>query len=371
MLDPECLLPPDSVLYNGASGYEMANQYPALYGKAMAETLGPEFLIASQVGFAGMEKYAAIAWPEKPSSRADPHGTIRMAKLCLAGVPLTGPAFPVPQLGNPAGQNEFIRELGLASASGLMMQTLEVSKLPAPAPPELIKTLKVLGEIHARLFPYLNSLARGQDGSPLILPPALLDPGNRDWYRPGDEFMLGGSILVAPGFSQGAKHWVRFPPGKWVHLETLAMYREGVAEVKPQSGPLMFLREGEILPVFSKSFQTLAGAGPKGAQPGPLDQEITLIWLAGADAQFTLFDGGQVCAHWQMDRITLGISGGQKRSYHWRLLWAPTPLSVYLNGAKLDGSRWKYQDRTGILTIPGVSGPEAEVVVVLKMITIP
>lgn len=356
LLDPAGLPPPDAILYNGAGGDEARNLFPLIYARAMKSHLGPEVLLAAGTGFAGMEKDVALVWPLPWSASPDlPRELLSLLAQGLGGLPTAGPQVP-PSLSDPKALSDFPDRLRVGTVCGLM-NLPPVFRGSAPAAgPELVKTVATLAEIHARLLAYLYSLTTAPDkDGPMLSPVALLEPENGSWDRNSGQFLVGEALMAATGEK------VSFPAGRFVDLESLALYQAGTYEIPPGPGPRMFLREGQILPVFSKAFHTLAGPEGPDRRRGSLNNEITLIWISGASADFTLFDGAQISAAWGLSTIALRVRGGQPRPYAWRVLWCPPPEAVFVNGRKVGPGAWRFQEASGVLTVPGLQGPDLSV----------
>jgi hypothetical protein len=295
-----------------------------------------------------------------------------MLNLGMSGVPVTGPGRP-PRISGGASYNTAARGLPAAGAlSPLFILPFGISdaQITPGAGPDSIKAVKDLADMHVRLFPYIYSLAVRQsaEGNPAIQSPLLRYPGGEAWYEAGDQYLLGESLLVVANGSEGNKtRRVRFPPGRWMRLASLKIFRGGEREAPADSrGPLLFLSEGAILPLFEEIFHTFSEAEAESIKTGSPGRDLTLMWISGPSAVFTLYDGTRLSARRVAESIMLKSSGPAERSFTWRVFDCGPPLAVFQNSIRLDESQWDYQERSRVLTIMDVPGPKAEVEVVLK-----
>jgi alpha-D-xyloside xylohydrolase len=373
LLGDDCLVPPDSVLYNGDPGLVLRNVYPLLYAKAVSEILGPDRAVFSKRGFAGMERFVPLAWPERLTDGNGGDDLERalagMLNLSVSAIPAGGPGRADP--GPAASFSSQVRAMGPASASPLFI--LPEAVIPhnkTGASGDLQKEARNLAEMHVRLLPCLYSLVtmQEQDGYPIIQSPALANPGDADAYKAKDQYLLGSGLLVAAASRPGqARQSVYFPPGRWVSLESLAVYRQGVADVPRDSErPLLFLGEGRLLPLYATPFQTLEPVKIKSIPAGALDDEITMMWVSGEPAALALFDGTRVSVRRVGDSIMVKSAGKVKRDFVWRILDCDPALAVFINQIKAAEAQIEYQPRARILTISDVPGPAYDMEVVVK-----
>ncbi|MFO8058758.1 MAG: glycoside hydrolase family 31 protein, partial [bacterium] len=373
VLDPDCILPPDAELYNNQSGYAMRNLYPEIYGRALQGSFEDEVRIASSVGYTRMETVASMAWPEH---RASGTGQDTLQEEVRNGV---GPAMAGVQASSayppsriPAGsesQESMLLSAGLGSMFPLFFLPPELGDYSEKNSGRPIKKLAKMSRTHARLFPYFYSLADKsvREGTPVAFHLALLG-GDDLFYEICDQFMLGESLLVA--FPEGpgrGETTVRFPDGRWINLGDISVFKSGRHQVA-FSGlrPLLFLREGHILPLFDEAFQTLSAGEDSKENHAPLDRDITINWLAGEPAGFSLFDGAGISARQSADSMVVRVSGGLARRYSLRLLDCDKPVEIRINGNSLPSSAWSYTERSRVLQVPGLKGPDLEAVMVME-----
>jgi alpha-glucosidase len=106
-----------------------------------------------------------------------------------------------------------------------------------------------------RLLPYIYSYAweASRTGLPLVRPLALEfpdDPASLD--APGDEYLFGRELLVAPVLNEGVTNRsVYFPPGRWYDWDTGCEYAGGQTWIvaAPQNRIPVAVRAGAIIPL--------------------------------------------------------------------------------------------------------------------------
>lgn len=372
VLSPDILVPPDSVLYNGESGYVMRNLFPLVYASAVAEALGEETMIFSRLGFSGMEKFVAGVWPtlEYPGWSGE-YAKLRLARV--TGTSMSG--SPIPFIGLP-WTNSFSAkgELRLIESQGLGPYLFLPRKISAVERYQerglgFLKDVKNIAEMQSRLFPYYYSLINNAESrEPVMRPLAVLDPTRPNLYRVRDQYLVGGGLFVVPSGRLITKdRMVHFPPGRWLDLTDLSEHQEGeqsIATARPQT--LLFLSQGQILPLFAEPFDTFSETSGLEARKGVMDGDMVLYWLFGPQANLTLFDGARASVRMAGESIQIRISGGPARDYSFRIFSCPPPVAVYLGGLRLPPSEWEYLSRSRVLTLSGLAGPEVEAEIVVK-----
>jgi hypothetical protein len=218
-----------------------------------------------------------------------------------------------------------------------------------------------------RLMPYIYSYAwqASQRGLPLVRPLALeypQDPGSV--ATPGDEYLFGRELLVAPVLYEGqSNRRVYFPPGTWVDWDMGYDYAGGREWVvaAPQNRIPVAVRAGAIIPM---------GPDMKYTGEKPWDP-LTLEVFPSGDSDFTLYsDDGRSFAYQQGHFTTTRFSCEVARSgrslrfdvdesnkeftptrmrarFHLR----ETPIMVALNGIKVAAADWSWDREARILTV--------------------
>ncbi|QUD87236.1 glycoside hydrolase family 31 protein [Phenylobacterium montanum] len=121
--------------------------------------------------------------------------------------------------------------------------------------PEVTETIAGLIKLRAWLTPYLYDLVwrYRQDFQPIVRPTFLDFPEDPNCWREGDDFLLGGSLLVAPVVEPGvSEREVYLPAGtSWYDLWTGKAFEGGQAVRRPAdwARPIAFAAEGAVIPV--------------------------------------------------------------------------------------------------------------------------
>jgi alpha-glucosidase len=228
-------------------------------------------------------------------------------------------------------------------------------------------------QLRYRLLPYIYSYAweASQDGLPLMRPLALEFPDDpQSVATPGDEYLFGRELLVAPVLFEGqTNRKVYFPPGKWIDWDYGYEYaggREWVVAAPPNRIPVA-VRAGAIIPLAPDMMNT----GEK-----PWDPLTLEVFPSGASG-FTLYrdDGASfgycrgeytvthIAAEATGHSVRLTIDESNKRfapsSYCLRLHLGQNPASVQLAGAAAPRTRvgevaageWSWDAEDRVLTM--------------------
>jgi alpha-glucosidase len=215
-----------------------------------------------------------------------------------------------------------------------------------------------------RLLPYIYSHAwvASQKGLPIVRPMALEFPDDAaSAATPGDQYMFGSELLVAPVLYEGqSNRKVYFPPGTWVDWDYGYDYAGGRAWVvaAPQNRIPVAVREGAIIPMAPDMRNT---------SEKPWDP-LTLEVFPSGKSEFTLYhDDGRSFAYEAGDFTVTRLSCEEgDRSIQFTVaesnsLYTPTqyrmrfhlrqsPVSVSVDGATLPSGGWAWDSAARVLT---------------------
>jgi alpha-glucosidase len=216
-----------------------------------------------------------------------------------------------------------------------------------------------------RLMPYIYSHAwiASKTGMPLVRAMALEFPEDAPAASvPGDQYMFGSELLVAPVLYEGqSNRKVYFPPGTWVDWDMGYDYAGGRDWVvaSPQNRIPVAVREGAIIPMAPDMKNT----SEKAWDP------LTLEVFPSGKSDFTLYhDDGKSFAyesgdftltHFESDQagstVRFTLSESNKRytptRYVARFHLRQTPVSVLVDG--IDGNAaWTWDSAARVLTVP-------------------
>ena len=200
-----------------------------------------------------------------------------------------------------------------------------------------------------RLLPYIYSYAweASRTGLPLVRPLALEFPDDAGSVNaPGDEFLFGRELLVAPVLYEGVTNRpVYFPPGKWFDWDTGCAYEGGREWVvaAPQNRIPVAIRAGAIIPMAPP----MRNSGEK-----PWDPLTVEVYPSGRST-FTLYRDDGISFAYRKGRFTttkfvcdagprairLAIEESNKlflpRIYALQFHLDQTPVAVSLGGSPL------------------------------------
>ena len=179
---------------------------------------------------------------------------------------------------------------------------------------------------------------------------------------PGDQYMFGSELLVAPVLHEGqSNRAVYFPKGTWVDWDTGCEYAGGREWVvaAPQNRIPVAVRPGAIIPMAPEMRTT----GEKPWDP------LTLEVFPSGHSEFSLYrDDGRSFAYESGDftvthfaasedaaSVTFTIDESNKRytpsQYRLRLHLHRTPLGVTADGARAKPDAWTWDPDSRVLTL--------------------
>lgn len=194
--------------------------------------------------------------------------------------------------------------------------------------------------LHQRLFPYLWTYAQrlSEDGRPIQRALGLAHPELGE--HPGDLYLLGDALLVAPVVERGAREKrVIFPAGDWVDVDTGEIFTG--PDVQTVAAPLeklpLFLKRGGIVPLLRPTIDTVSPASDPEVdsfanRAGPL-----YLWLADrGEGSFTLYDGTRVEQTAERIAITRGTVFGADPIWLQLIARPSPPASVEAGSMRLE-----------------------------------
>jgi alpha-glucosidase len=225
-----------------------------------------------------------------------------------------------------------------------------------------------------RLLPYIYSYAwvASEKGLPIVRPLALEFPDDAaSVATPGDEYLFGRELLVAPVLFEGqSNRKVYFPPGRWIDWDYGYEYAGGRDWVvaAPQNRIPVAVRAGAIIPMAPDM---------KNTAEKPWDP-LTLEVFPSGRSDFTLYsDDGRTFAYENGEstttrfacddaggRVRLTISESNKRftplEYRARFHLGRVPAAVIVDGNKLANRLWTWDGDERVLTVPFSAGKATE-----------
>lgn len=307
---------------NGETELTMHAEYQRLYHRVYAETLPEDggFLLV-RTGVWGDQALGPVVWPGdldatmarwgEPATDRDgdsyvsvgglPASLVNALSLGPSGFPLYG-ADTGGYRHSPPDNETFVRWFEQTALSAVMQvgtSTNDVAWEPTPENGFGADTLawyREYARLHLRLWPYLWTqtvdIAEGR-GRPILRPLGLAYP--ELGVHPGDQYLLGDHLLVAPVVERGAREKeLVFPPGTWIDWFRGDVHGAGTEGVAAELHELpLYLAEGGVVPLLRPTIDTLAPV----AEGSDVDSYATspgVLWarvFPGPASEGRVFDG--------------------------------------------------------------------------------
>jgi alpha-glucosidase (family GH31 glycosyl hydrolase) len=342
--------PYNSISYNGEYGLTMHNKYPLLWAKNADnfwKTTYPDrdFVIFPRSGFIGQQSNAAFHFTGDRNATYDN----------LSG--LGGQIVGVTNSGISAHPNTSI-DIGAYNCDKtkpmdklMMFRWIEmgalipVMRLHRGLPlcdhwrfdedKETLEQWKKYAKLHAKLFPYIYTLAQQAEdkGLPMVRHLSLHYPKDKEALKQDYQFMLGDRILSAPvitekeggardDINKGTISWkVYLPTGNWYHYWTNKKYAGNATYDMPASPGFlpMFIQEGKIIPTFNKEVDTFVEGveDPSIKDFEYVNDSIEVYFYGYGKDTLTLWDGTIInCSREAGKAGAYEVKNGHGRNYN-------------------------------------------------------
>jgi alpha-glucosidase len=390
---------PPQTQYYGGTPAEIHNQFSLLStlsfeGVQLAVHPGQRPFVLTRAGSAGLARHHAAVWTGDVYSD---YATLRAHPPEMLNSGLSGFAYWTSDTGgflsgdyknDRFGAHARLYERWMQfSAFGPITRAHKAGGVPEPY---ALGTATEQGTRHYlqlryKLMPYIYSYAWQASQTGLPLTRALLlefpnDPGSA--AAPGDEYLFGRELLVAPVLYEGlTNRKVYFPPGQWIDWDYGYEYDGGRDWVvaAPQNRIPVAVRAGAIIPMAPDM---------KNTSEKPWDPLTVEIYPSGRSS-FTLYrdDGisfGYRKGSYTLTQLACDETGSSVRvsieesnklftpkEYALRLHLSRKPDSLSVDGAKV--ADWSWDAGVRVLSAHLASGAalKHEVVVALSGKTLP
>lgn len=322
--------------FDGSTGKEMINDYPALYTEAYTENNGPDQTLFSRAGYTSSRK-TPIHWAGDQVSTWEEMQHVLTAGLSagLSGIsywsfdiagfagPMPDPKLycrsvqwavfvPVMQWHSEPIGGQFAELM----ASGEKVNDRSPWNIAAYyGRPELAGQLRFHFALRMNLLPSIYSYAvdSAVTGFPMMMPLMIDYPADPMACKVDDEYIFG-NLLIAPVLAANAEERsVYLPDGTWINLWTGDVL-SGLQSITAVSGE-------ERIPVYIRSGKALLLDLDKGQAPGRWDKNgradepsqeanlyLALAGTCGAD-EFHLDTDRSISVTWNEEKIVVEISG--------------------------------------------------------------
>ncbi|MFZ4771520.1 MAG: TIM-barrel domain-containing protein [Ferruginibacter sp.] len=342
--------PYNSISYNGEYGLTMHNKYPLLWAKNADNFWkttypGRDFVIFPRSGFIGQQSNAAFHFTGDRNATYDNLSGFggQIVGLNTAGIS----AHPNTSIDIGAYNCEKTKPMDkLMMFRWIEMGALvPVMRLHRGLPlcdhwrfdedKETLEQWKKYAKLHAKLFPYIYTLAKQAEdfGWPLIRSLSILYSKDSEAIKQDFQFMLGDRILNAPvtiekeggarnDISKGRTSWkVYLPAGNWYHYWTNKKYSgNAYYDVPASPGFLpMFIQEGKIIPTFNKEVDTFVEGveDPNIKDFEYVNESIDIYFYGYGDNTLTLWDGTIIqCSREPGKAGAYEVKNGHGRNYN-------------------------------------------------------
>ena len=342
--------PYNSISYNGEYGLSMHNKYPLLWAKNADnfwKTNYPnrDFVIFPRSGFIGQQSNAAFHFTGDRNATYDNLSGFggQIVGLNTAGIS----AHPNTSIDIGAYNCENTKPMDkLMMFRWIEMGALvPVMRLHRGLPlcdhwrfdddQETLEQWKKYAQLHAKLFPYIYTLAQQAEdnGWPMIRSLSILYPKDSIAVLQDYQFMLGDRILSAPvtiendggdraDITKGRTTWkVYLPEGNWYHYWSNKKYTgNAYYEVPAAPGFLpLFIQEGKIIPTFNKEVDTFVEGveDPAIKDFEYVNNSIEIYFYGYGNDTLTLWDGTVIHCSREIGKAGVyDVKNGHERKYN-------------------------------------------------------
>lgn len=316
----------DLAFHDGGSGLEKQNRYAQDYTAAYTRALGSQQVLFSRAGSTGQHTTPILWAGDQQSTFAELRAQLSAGlSAALSGIPFWG--FDIGGFAGPLPSAElYLRATQMACfcpvmqwhsepAGGQFKELLPGAEGNNERSPwniasvsgdfALLDALRFYHKLRMNLLPYLytEAMQSVENSTPMLRPLVYDWPQDAAALAAEDQYMLGGSLLVAPVLEEAClSRKIYFPPGEWFSLF------DGGNTCGPCQGETDCR---QTIPVYLKGGTGLALNLGENAQLGSdvgnrTDHYVFLqFWLAGECGEYTFSDdrGNQLALRWKGEQL--------------------------------------------------------------------
>ncbi len=257
-------IPTDCVYHDGSDPVLMHNYYTHLYNQTVFELLERErgkgeACVFARSATAGGQQYPVHWGGDSSSTYASMAESLRAGlSLCMSGFSFW--SHDISGFEDTASEDVYVRwaQFGLLSSHSRLHGSSSY-RVPWLFGENAVEAVRSYARLKCRLMPYLYAASADahETGVPVMRAMAMEFPGDIACEDLDRQYMLGGSLLVAPVFRKDGAADYYLPAGRWTHLLT-GQTRTG-GEWKHETYDLqslpLFVRENAILPLGKSETQ--------------------------------------------------------------------------------------------------------------------
>lgn len=341
--------PYQSLSYNGEYGSSMHNHYPLLWAKAAQDFFSKarpdgDYCLFSRSGAAGLHRYNAFIFTGDRNANYD---KLSGVGGCITGV-LNGSMSVHPNVSidigaynchktSPMNKLMMFRSIEMGALLPVMRLHRGVQLCDHWRFDEDEETLmqwKKYARLHAKLFPYIYTLAKeaADKGLPMVRHLSLQYPGDKPCLKQDFQFLLGDRILSCPVIEEDndrkredmtksrQQSEVYLPPGIWYHYWSGKRYEGGrsyTVDAAPGYLP-MFISAGKIIPTFNREVDTFVEGveNPDIKDFEEVNQSVEILFYGYGEDEMQLWDGTVISCSRKLGQAgTYAVKNGGSRSY--------------------------------------------------------
>ncbi|NDL67005.1 alpha-glucosidase [Clostridiales bacterium F-3ap] len=262
-------VPVDAVFFNGKTGREMHNQYPALWARCNYEAIQEsgklgEVVFFMRSGGIGSQKYCTLLWAGDQSVDFTLHDGLASTIPAGISLGLMGNGLTHFDLGgytslfgNVRDEELMLRHLEYAVFTPYM-RTHEGNRpdenFQYDQSEHCLQQFAVFTRIRKALLPYIRQVVRENAETGLgAMRPLFLHYDQEECLDVAYEYLFGRDLLVAPVHEEGAVEWEVFlPEDEWIHLFTKESFGGGRVKVQAELGniPVFYRKKSSFRELF-------------------------------------------------------------------------------------------------------------------------
>ncbi|RSK25714.1 alpha-glucosidase [Bacillus sp. HMF5848] len=262
-------IPVDAVFYNGKTGREMHNEYPALWARCNYEAVEEsgklgEIVYFMRAGGVGNAKYCTLMWAGDQSVDFTIHDGVASTIPAAISLGLLGNGLTHFDIGG------YTSLFGNVRTEELMLRSLEYAVFTpymrtheGNRPDEnfqydqsdnCLKQFAVFSHLRTKLLPYIKHVIEENATKGIgAIRPLFMHYDDEASLDIAYEYLFGRDLLVAPVYEANVTEWeVYLPEDEWIHLFSKQSYSGGTVTVPAELGniPVFYRKDSSFRTLF-------------------------------------------------------------------------------------------------------------------------